>query len=232
MNAPTTIDKTPQKRYNDRAMNVLYFDTETTGLSPTGAYVDGHMYPGQICQLAYVVDNGHVLVPKNFYFEVQYIDPGASRVTGLTVETVKYLSGGRRFADDVDEIKRDFDCADKIVAHNLSFDQKFMQAEMARCGYSFDIGGRGVCTMRSFTSVLRLPARRYGYKSPSLEELAHYYGIDDTAIYNELRWLYDVSKDAHDARHDTVKMYLTVQKAIRTDPALAVLFGGNQTLAE
>ncbi len=227
MNVPTTIDKTPQKRYNDKAMNVLYFDTETTGLSPTGAYVDGHMYPGQICQLAYIVDNGKVQVPKNFYFEVQYIEPSAARVTGLTVETVRYLSGGRRFADDVDEIKQDFDRADKIVAHNLSFDHKFMQAEMARCGYSFDITGRGFCTMRGFTDVLRIPSRRFGFKSPSLEELAHFYGIDDNAIYNELHWLYDVNKDAHDARHDTVKMFLAVQKAIQCDPKFAALFGGN-----
>ena len=206
-------------------MKVLYFDTETTGLSPAGNYVAGHMYPGQICQLAYLVDDGESLVAKNFYFAVEYIDPGATHVTGLTVPIVDELSGGRVFADDVDEINSDFAEADLVVAHNLSFDEKFMKVEMARCGYRFDLSQKGWCTMRRFTPILRLPGTRNLYKYPSLSELAAYWGIDDAIVRVNMQSLYHVDRDAHDARHDTVKMYLAVQRAIPQVEGLKYVFG-------
>ena len=206
-------------------MRVLYFDTETTGLYPAGNYVDGHMYPGQICQLAYLIDDGAELIAKNFYFAVEYIDPNASRVTGLTVPLVEELSGGRRFADDVDEINADFASADLVVAHNLSFDEKFMRVEMARCGYSFDLGDKGWCSMKGFTPILKLPGTRNLYKYPSLAELGAYWGIEENAVKMELELLYRVDTAAHDARYDTVKMYLAIQRAIPQVEGLKYLFG-------
>ena len=207
-------------------MKVLYFDTETTGLSPAGNYVHGHTYPGQICQLAYLIDEGTELVAKNFYFAVEYIEPGAARVTGLSVPLVAELSKGRRFADDVEEIAADFAAADLVVAHNLSFDEKFMKVEMDRCGYTFDLSQKGWCSMRGFAPILRLPGGRNSlYKFPSLAELAAYWGIDDQAVRMEMEWLYHADRDAHDARHDTVKMYLSIQRALTQIDGLRYLFG-------
>ena len=138
---------------------------------------------------------------------------------------VDELSGGRVFADDVDEINSDFAEADLVVAHNLSFDEKFMKVEMARCGYRFDLSQKGWCTMRRFTPILRLPGTRNLYKYPSLSELAAYWGIDDAIVRVNMQSLYHVDRDAHDARHDTVKMYLAVQRAIPKVEGLKEVFG-------
>lgn len=52
--------------FNDHEIpRLLIFDTETTGFSS-----------GNICQLSYlIVDNGK-LIPGNYYFKVDYIEPG------------------------------------------------------------------------------------------------------------------------------------------------------------
>ena len=208
-------------------MRTIYFDTETTGLSPLGSWVNGCLVGGQICQLAYIIDTGEVQIPKNFYWTVSYIDPGAAKVTGLTPELCRYLSCGRVFADDVEEIKQDFDSADVIVAHNLNFDESFMQAEMRRCGYDFQLAGRGFCSMRGTRSILNIPAKGgKGIKYPSLEELAHHFGVTNEDILNEMRWLYDTTKDAHDARHDTVKMFLALRRGCDSCPELAARLMG------
>ena len=52
-------------------MKALYFDTETTGLRSDGFILGGNVYPGKICQLAYIMDEDGVLTPKNFYFAVE-----------------------------------------------------------------------------------------------------------------------------------------------------------------
>ena len=59
---------------------ILYFDTETTGLRP-----------GRIIQLAYIIDYGDTIKAKNFYFNVPYIEPGASMVHGITLEDLQVL---------------------------------------------------------------------------------------------------------------------------------------------
>ncbi len=66
---------------------------------------------------------------KNFYFAVDYIEPAATAVHGITVEKLKVLSGGKTFSDYQDEIYDDFARADLIVAHNAKFDIGFMIAE-------------------------------------------------------------------------------------------------------
>ena len=205
-------------------MKALYFDTETTGLRTDGFLLDGTVYPGKICQLAYIIDEDGVLTPKNYYFAVDAIEPGASRVTGLTVPIVRALSEGRVFADYADEIWQDFAVADVLVAHNLAFDERFLEVEFRRVGISFEVGDKGFCTMRRFAPVLKLRGRGAFYKMPSLEELAAFYGVTMADIMDMLRRLFHVEKDAHDARHDIVKMYLALDSACRGDMRLAAAF--------
>ena len=206
-------------------MKALYFDTETTGLRADGFILSGKVYPGKICQLAYIVDEDGVLTPKNFYFCVEAIDPEASRVNGLTVPKLRELSRGRVFADDADEIWHDFASADVLVAHNLAFDERFMTVEFRRLGMSFDVGDKGFCTMRRFASVLRLPGRGRFYKMPSLAELAFFEGVTDEDVMLLMDDLFHTRKAAHDARHDIVKMYLSLDNACKRDLYLASAFG-------
>ena len=194
-------------------MRVLYFDTETTGLHPDGIDVDGVCYPGQVCQLAYLLCEGDSVTPYNYYFSVQYIEPAASAITGLTVPGVYRLSGGRVFADDAPTIARHFAWADVVVAHNLYFDQRFMANEFLRVGMPFDLADRGFCSMRALTPVLCLPGTRSRYKWPSLAELAAYFGVQDADVQLQMQKFYGRQCQAHDARFDTVKMYLALQKA-------------------
>lgn len=208
-------------------MRVLYFDTETTGLRPEGAWENGTLHPGQICQLAYLIWQDGQVTARNYYFAVEYIEPGASAVTGLTVDKVLELSQGKLFGDYASEIVEDFEAADVIVAHNLSFDERFMSAEMQRCGFWFNAGSKGFCSMKGMTDVLRIPGVRCRYKWPSLAELAAFYNVTDADVATyTLRW-FGVQKDAHDARHDSVKMFLALARAAKTVPAVAQRLGLN-----
>ena len=99
---------------------IIYFDTETTGLTP-----------GRIVQLSYIIENEGKVTPKNFFFAVEYVPPEVVAVHGFTAEKLAVLSGGKTFSDCIDEIDEDFSKADYIVAHNVSFDVKFLQAEFS-----------------------------------------------------------------------------------------------------
>ena len=175
---------------------VLYFDTETTGLRP-----------GRIIQLSYIMDYGDSVKCKNFYFAVDYIEPGAQRVHGISVEKLKELSKGLTFGDHADEIDEDFSSADLIVAHNFNFDAAFLSAEFSYIDRLFRYNAC-LDTMRYFTPIMKLP-RNGGYKAPKLSELKDYAEVYD---YDVTRFAMENFKGDsgyfHDARFDTAAMYL------------------------
>ena len=177
---------------------ILYFDTETSGL-----------YPGRIIQLAYIMDNRGELSCKNFYFAVDYIEPSAIAVHGISVDKLKVLSDGKTFSDYADEIYDDFISADMVVAHNFRFDLSFMIAEFRyldrifRYNSSFD-------TMKYFTSIMKLSrGSTNSYKYPKLTELTEFaevypYDVTKFALSN----FNGTTAASHDARFDTAAMYL------------------------
>lgn len=198
-------------------MRIIYFDTETTGLNAS-------LTQGQICQLAYTIcENGNV-IPKNFFFAVDYIDPAASAVTGLTVPSLYKFSGGQKFADKAEEIAEDFASADHIVAHNFSFDKKFMEVEFLRLGREFTYKS-GICSMRSTVDFLQIttPYCKTRYKNPNLKELGDAFAISDEIVIQTAIDLYNSSSAAHDARFDTIKLMLAVEKAKLICPKLSML---------
>ncbi|MBP5372558.1 MAG: 3'-5' exonuclease [Clostridia bacterium] len=180
----------------------LYFDTETSGL-----------YPGRIIQLAYIMDYGENIVCKNFYFAVDYIEPTAQKVHGISVEKLKDLSRGKTFSEYADEIYDDFLSADIVVAHNFKFDLSFMIAEfnyldrIFRYNASFD-------TMKYFTPIMKLKrTSSNAYKYPKLTELmefAEVYPYDVTKFtMNNFK---GAAANAHDARFDTAAMFLACKR--------------------
>lgn len=193
-------------------MKVLYFDTETSGLSAGAKYIDGEIRNGHICQLTYIIlEDSKFYKAKNLYFTVDYIEKSAEYVHHLSVDLLKKYSQGKIFADLADEIYEDFADADLIVAHNFAFDHKFMSAEFERIGMSFDYK-KCMCSMRAFTPILKLPSRNPRcYKNPSLKELADYYGIDDDFVISYVKNLFGSTASAHDARFDTVKLMFAVE---------------------
>ena len=205
-------------------MKILYFDTETTGLSPKGGYAYGQAYLGKICQLAYIIEEDGAFTAKNFYFAVEYVETGAKAVNGLNPRLLYELSGGREFSDDSEEIGRDFAEADVIVAHNFSFDHKFMEAEFSRINREF-VYKRSFCTMRGCTSFLQLPpSRGKCFRAPSLAILAEFFKVSEEEVNEMNLRLFGARSDAHDARYDTVKLALSCIKGREICPNMIEAF--------
>ena len=193
----------------------IYFDTETTGLTP-----------GRIIQLSYVIDCGGDVSAKNFYFAVDYVPEEAAKIHGITTEKLKVLSGGKTFSDYADEIYNDFMMADVVVAHNFKFDLGFMQAEFSALDTEFKYNAF-LDTMKYFTPILKLPRKSGGYKYPKLSEVVdalELYDYDVTRACAKLFKTFDVG--FHDARFDTVSMYLAAKKQAETDLELSSIING------
>ena len=182
---------------------IIYFDTETTGLSP-----------GRIIQLTYIIEDNGVITPKNFFFAVEYVPPEVVAIHGFSAEKLAVLSGGKTFSDHIDEIEEDFSRADVIVAHNVLFDVKFLCAEFAyqdrifKYNETFD-------TMKKFCPICKiLRSNHKGYKYPRLSELTEFLEIYPYDITRETIRLFKSSASFHDARYDTTALYLIAQKAV------------------
>lgn len=198
--------------YNNDMLLVL--DTETTSLRP-----------GQIAQLAYIVDDGMRVYGENVYFAVDAVDPDSARVNGLSAALLGELSGGRKFADCADGFAAVFSSADVVAAHNVNFDLAFLVAEYARLGRTLP-KQRAFDTMRHYTPICRLPrASGDGYKYPRLGELTAYLGIADEEILARTRTLFGAECSFHDARFDTTAVYLAVLALARIDRETYASFG-------
>ncbi len=176
---------------------ILYLDTETTGL-----------YPGQICQLSYLMQEKNKTVAKNYFFTVKDVSYGAFLVHGFSVEKLKELSNEKTFSDFINEIEKDFLSADLIVCHNVNFDFMFLRAEFDACNRDF-VCKNEFCTMKKLTPVCKiLRSNHKGYKYPKLVEACSFFEITDTEIKSDVKRFYGVELDYHDARFDTVALYL------------------------
>ena len=187
----------------------IYFDTETTGLTP-----------GRILQLSYVLDYGEKVEAKNFFFAVDYVPVEAVKVHGFTAEKLAVLSGGKTFSDHAEEIYNDFLSADLIVAHNVKFDVLFMQAEFSYLNEIFKYNAT-LDSMKYFTPITCLPRKSGGYKYPKLSEVSEFleiYPYDVTKTCAELFKTYNVS--FHDARYDTALLYISIKLQAKNDETL------------
>lgn len=100
-------------------------DTETTGLDPA----EGH----RIVEIGAVEMIDRLPTGRTFHVFLnpeRPIPPDATRIHGITDERV---SGCPTFAQIVDELLDFLDGA-VLLIHNASFDLRFIDAELARCG--------------------------------------------------------------------------------------------------
>lgn len=189
---------------------IIYFDTETTGLRP-----------GHIIQLSYIIDDGKIIEGKNFYFYTDYIEESAINVHGITVEKLLELSNGKRFYDYINEIERDFNSADLIIAHNINFDHKFMCAEFEN---NFKTYRPKDCfdTMAYFSPVLKLPRPNgRGIKPPKLSELCQAMDVYPFEAERLVKQCFNKTDSKfHDATYDTASMFLAVNNACQKIPEL------------
>lgn len=191
---------------------ILYLDTETTGL-----------YPGNICQLSYVIQGKNSVFARNFFFAVDYVEPGAQAVHGFSVEKLNELSGGRKFADFADEIERDILSADLVITHNTAFDFMFLRKEFERLGRIFTVNAE-FCSMKKTVPICKLHRNSgNGYKYPKLSELCEHFGITEKTISDFEKDVFTENSGFHDARFDTSAVFLAINKGMKLEPELSVL---------
>lgn len=178
----------------------IILDTETTGLDP---------YSNQIAQLSYlIIDNdNNIQAAKNYYFAVDEVDPGASKIHGLTVDKLDELSDGKTFKDYSEEIYKDLTDADEIICHNTGFDISFITWEFKMLRIDLNLHNT-FCTMEYYTDILKTP-NYYGYKWPKLEEVVRYLNIDISSIEANARELFNMENSIgyHDSRVDILYTY-------------------------
>lgn len=186
---------------------MIIFDTETTCL---------YAKEGQIAQLSYIKINkeNKIEFAKNFYFTVDYIDPGASDINGLTLESLQELSNNKRFCDFIDEIYTDFNNVDLLIAHNVNFDKSFLLEEFRRLGKdisNLEDCNKYFCTMEYYTDILQIHHQYYGYKYPKLTEVTSYLGLGKDKLKKETFEIFNIEDiedvSYHDARFDVVATY-------------------------
>ncbi len=153
---------------------LLFFDTETSGLPKKwkAPIEDGNNWP-RLVQIAWIIfdENGerirsqnHIIKPENFL-----IPEEASKIHGISTE--KAIECGKDLLFVLNELNREIDNSDILVAHNINFDSKIVGAEMIRKNLTTNLfTKRLVCTMESTTSFCQIPGL-YGNKWPKLSEL-------------------------------------------------------------
>jgi DNA polymerase III epsilon subunit-like protein len=183
-------------------MHTVFLDTETTGFTP-----------GNVVQLSYViVDAQREPVARNFWFAVDYVEPDAERIHGMSVEVLKELSRGRIFADASDIVTHDLS-GSLLVTHNVEFDRLFLETELRRCQKAWP-APETFCTMQHFTPILQLPGY-YGYKWPKLEELMRYLHVLAEDVQQRARQLFGTDAvGAHDARFDCTAVLKCYQASV------------------
>lgn len=128
----------------------VVLDLETTGFAPErdrvvsiamirSRFADLKRNPGRV--EAETMDT--VVHPQ------RRIPPEASRVNGITDEDVV---GKPSFAE-IAPLLRDFIGERPIIAHNVSFDRKFLNAEFKRAGVKTLARNTSFCTMRKFQEL-------------------------------------------------------------------------------
>lgn len=144
-------------------LSYVVVDVETTG----GSWFMGD----RITEIACVVvrDGAIAEVFETLVNPERSIPPFVSRLTNITSEMVRHAPTFEHIAPDVVRVLQ----GNVFVAHNATFDWRFVTAEISRCTGQ-KLRGRKLCTVKLARSVLpQLPRR-------SLDYVARYYGVEIT----------------------------------------------------
>lgn len=160
-------------------MNILFYDTETTGIPDWALPADHESQPhivdlaGLLCdESGNEVGRFEALVKP----EGWKVDPGAAKIHGITTEIA--LKGGLPIAEVLDGFDTLVAKANMMCAYNIRFDEKLLRGARRRLGRLDGFGTIPVfCCMRGATPVCKMPPTGkmvkagYGkFKSPKLSE--------------------------------------------------------------
>ncbi len=152
----------------------LFFDTETTGLPKNwkAPVSDLNNWP-RLVQLAWLVydtagneiSSGDCIIkPEGFTIPLD-----SSKIHGISTE--KAIKEGQNLQTVLKEFEKLINQAKYLVAHNISFDEKIVGAELLRNNMPNSIPAKNkICTMEKSTNFCAIDGP-YGYKWPKLSEL-------------------------------------------------------------
>lgn len=154
--------------------NILFFDTETTGLPKNykSHYTDTDNWP-RLVQLAYIfcdingqiIDKGSWIVKPNDFI----IPNEASNIHRITNERAQLE--GLPINIIINNFKSILKESDLLVAHNIAFDVNIIGAELTRLNIESNLDSiKKICTMEKSTNFCAIEGN-YGYKWPKLSEL-------------------------------------------------------------
>lgn len=160
-------------------MNILFFDTETTGKTNFRAGPEHPSQPHLVQFGAILTDNrGDEIASMDVIVKPDgwTIPTEAAGIHGITTEIA--TEKGRPLAEVIGHFVKLARMADLFVAHNIDFDRLVIQTACYRLKAPIDrlprhvdpFGGKNAyCTMKSATPICRLLGP-YGFKWPTLTE--------------------------------------------------------------
>jgi DNA polymerase III epsilon subunit-like protein len=182
----------------------VFLDTETSGTRAQ-----------EIAQLSYIItdDELSIVRAKNYYFAVGSMSPFATKVHGLTIKSLRGLSGGVRFVDKAHEVLADL-AGCQLVCHNYRADFDILRREFERAGLSYSPPGV-FCTMAHFRGVCVIADQNGANKNPSLRELIDIYAIEEEEIAEITAQAFGTQGlPQHDGRYDAAALYAVCRTAL------------------
>ena len=152
----------------------LFFDTETTGLPQNwkAPASDLNNWP-RLVELAWLLcdEEGNDIEGKSAIVRPDGFQIPAEAAAVHGISTARALAEGVELEPLLKDFARAVEASRVLVAHNVSFDERIMGAELLRTGLrtGFDERER-YCTMKTSTELCAIPSR-YGFKWPTLSEL-------------------------------------------------------------
>ena len=146
-------------------MREIVFDTETTGLDPANG--------DRIVEIGCVELVNHVPTGRVYH---QYLNPERSmseEVIAVHGLTEQFLSDKPKFSEIADEFLAFIGSDSSLVAHNASFDMKFLNAEL---GW---IGKQPLSSDRVIDTLL-IAKKKFPGSRVNLDELCHRFNIDNS----------------------------------------------------
>lgn len=153
-------------------MRQIIFDTETTGMNFNSRdKSEGH----RIIEIGCIELIDRRPTENHFHQYInpeQAIDPDAVRVHGITNERV---ADEPTFAAILKNLLTYLDGADELIAHNMPFDQSFLNRELKLAKAGFKLEDRFQLTDTLQLAKAKVPTTRH-----NLDVLCKYYGIDNS----------------------------------------------------
>jgi DNA polymerase-3 subunit epsilon len=165
-------------------MNILFFDTETTGLTHSKIPPTDPAQPMPV-QLGMKLDapNGREVGALNIMVKTDgwEINPVAQSIHGISKEVANEF--GTHLVTAVELYLDYMESADIVVAHNLAFDAIVMQRavfvyhEIMGTKYTNPFEGKiPICTMLASLDLVKATPKRYGtWKWPKLTEAVKFF---------------------------------------------------------